>query len=133
VIKLVFCLTRLPSLTQEEFQDYWLNTHAPLVRSVAALLNIRRYVQSHSFSDARLQPAVAVRAAIVSGYDGVAEISWDSIEDIISAGATSEGRAAGRKLLEDERRFIDLPKSPLFYVQERHIIDPGDGVDAGRR
>ena len=29
---------------------------------------------------------------------------------------------AGRLLLEDEKRFIDLPKSPLWWGQEREII-----------
>jgi hypothetical protein len=30
--------------------------------------------------------------------------------------------AAGRELLEDERRFIDLARSPLWYGRERLII-----------
>ena len=45
MIKLTFCLARLPHLTREQFQDYWLNKHAPLVASHKATLGIRRYVQ----------------------------------------------------------------------------------------
>ena len=37
MLKLMFCLHRLPHLSVEEFQDYWYNQHGPLVRSVAAL------------------------------------------------------------------------------------------------
>ena len=48
MIKLTFCLVRLPTLSREQFQDYWLNTHAPLVASVKDVLRIRRYVQLHS-------------------------------------------------------------------------------------
>jgi hypothetical protein len=118
----MFCLRRLPTLTGEAFQDYWLNSHAPLVRSVAPILRIRRYVQSHTFSDSRLAPTIAVRGATVAPYDGVAELWWESIDDLLAVGATAESRAAGRSLLEDERRFIDLANSPLFYVQEREII-----------
>ena len=33
-VKLVYCLTRKKGLTREQFQDYWLNMHAPLVASV---------------------------------------------------------------------------------------------------
>ena len=44
MIKLVFCLRRLPQLSREEFQRYWFERHAPLVRSHAAALKIRRYV-----------------------------------------------------------------------------------------
>jgi uncharacterized protein (TIGR02118 family) len=126
MVKLMFCMRRLPNLSTGQFQEYWLNTHAPLVRAVAPLLNIRRYVQCHSFVDARLAPGIVARGGLVTPYDGVAELWWDSIEEAIAAGSTSEGRAAGRKLLEDERRFIDLSQSPLYFVQEKEII----GADA---
>jgi uncharacterized protein (TIGR02118 family) len=122
MIKLVFCLRRIPTLSRESFQVYWLNQHAPLVRAVAPLLRIRRYVQCHYFSDIRLAPAIAARGALGESYDGVAELWWDSIDDLVAAGATAESRAAGRKLLEDERRFIDLANSPVFYVHEKVII-----------
>ena len=122
MIKITFCLRRLPSMSQAEFQRYWLEQHAPLVREVAATLNMRRYVQSHSFVDPRIAAGIAARQIAVPPYDGIAEIWWDSIEQIIAAGSTKEGRAAGRRLLEDEQRFIDLPNSPLFYSREHEII-----------
>ena len=122
MVKLIFCLRRLPSLSTEQFQEYWLNRHAPLVRTVAPVLKIRRYVQCHSFVDARLAPGLVARGGSVTPYDGVAELWWDSIEEVIAAGSTSEGLEAGRKLLEDERRFIDLSQSPLYFVREREII-----------
>jgi uncharacterized protein (TIGR02118 family) len=125
MVKLVFCLRRLPNLSTEQFYEYWLNQHAPLVRTVAPLLKIRRYVQCRSFVDARLSPAIAARNGAVAPYDGVAEVWWGSVEEVIAAGSTSEGRAAGRKLLEDERRFIDLSQSPLYFVQETEIIGAG--------
>src|SRR4051795_9544126 len=48
VIKLVFCLRRKPTLSREDFQAYWREIHAPLVAERAEVLQIRRYVQSHS-------------------------------------------------------------------------------------
>ena len=48
MIKLTFCLTRLPGFTREAFQDYWINTHAPLVASVKDTLRIRRYVRQRT-------------------------------------------------------------------------------------
>ena len=33
MVKLVFCLRRLPQLSLAEFQEYWLQKHGPLVRS----------------------------------------------------------------------------------------------------
>ena len=122
MVKLMFCLRKLPSLSTGHFQEYWLNKHAPLVRTVAPVLKIRRYVQCHSCVDARLAPGIAARGGSVTPYDGVAELWWDSIEEIIAASSTSEGLAAAEKLLEDERRFIDLSQSPLFVVRESEIF-----------
>ena len=48
MIKLSFCLRRLPQLSREEFQRYWFDTHGPLVRKHAEALRIRRYVQTHT-------------------------------------------------------------------------------------
>jgi hypothetical protein len=42
---------------------------------------------------------------------------------LTAAGATPEGRAAGRRLLEDERRFIDLAGSPLCLAEEHLIVE----------
>lgn len=122
MIKLMFCLRRLPHLSVEAFQDYWLNQHGPLVRSVASVLNIRRYVQSHALVDPRLDGISNSRETVVPPYDGVAELWFDDVEAILASGATEEGRAAGMLLLDDERRFIDLPNSPLYFVREQVIV-----------
>jgi uncharacterized protein (TIGR02118 family) len=121
MIKLTFCLVRLPHLTREAFQAYWFETHAPLVASVADILQIRRYVQLHS-----LPPEVSagLRASREGpeGYDGVAELWFDSLEAIAANSELPQAREAGRRLLEDERRFIDLARSPLWFGRERVIV-----------
>jgi uncharacterized protein (TIGR02118 family) len=121
MIKLTFCLHRLPALTRTAFQDYWRGTHAPLVHSVKEPLRIRRYVQLHSMPEEMESELRRVRGGPAS-YDGVAELWWDSLEDL---GATATDPAAiegARLLLEDERRFIDLPRSPLFWGVEDAVI-----------
>lgn len=122
MIKIVFCLRRLPTLSLDEFQDYWRNQHAPLVQERAPILGIRRYVQNHMFTAPQLQPALDARGSTVQPYDGVAEIWFDSVEAIAATGSSAEARQAGRDLLEDERRFIDLPNSPIFYARENVVI-----------
>ena len=47
MLKLTFCLRRLPNLTLAAFQDYWLNNHGPLVRRLQPALGMVRYVQLH--------------------------------------------------------------------------------------
>jgi uncharacterized protein (TIGR02118 family) len=123
VIKLIFCLRRLSGLSLEEFQNYWYNTHGPLVRSHAETLKIRRYLQSHTLDNASLQGALASGRGAPQAYDGVAELWWNNLEDLAAGTATPEGRDASRALLEDERKFIDHAASPLFIVEERRVVD----------
>jgi len=120
MLKLTFCLIRRPEFSRESFQDYWLNTHGPLVASVRETLRIRRYVQLHSLPPDALFDPGAPRGA-PSGYDGVAQLWWDSAEDLASTQSDPAAAEAGRLLLEDERRFIDLARSPLWWGEE-HVI-----------
>lgn len=122
MIKIVFCLRRRDGLSLAEFRRYWLEDHATLVRQYGPALRVRRYTQSHTLVDPRIDAATEARGSDVESYDGVAEVWWDSVEDIIAAGATKEGRAAGRALLQDERAFIDLASSAIFYAEEHVIV-----------
>lgn len=121
MIKLTFCLTRLPHLSREEFQDYWLNKHGPLVASVAETLQIRRYVQLHS-AGPELSAGIRESRNAPPEYDGVAELWFDSLEAIIANGQKPEAQKAGALLLEDEKKFIDLEKSPLWWGEEKVIV-----------
>jgi len=121
MIKIVFCIRRLPALTRAEFHEYWRDCHAPLVREVAPVLRIRRYVQSYTIDIAAISAAVEARAGLPA-FDGVAELWWDTAQDIVAVGDTKEGRDAGRRLLADERTFIDLAASSIFYTREHAII-----------
>jgi uncharacterized protein (TIGR02118 family) len=123
MIKLVFTVRRRPDMTREEFQRYWREQHAPLVKRHADALRIRRYVQVHA-RDTDLDEAVAgARGSEPRFYDGVAELWWDSFEDLAAAFSSDAGQAAGQELLEDEQRFIDLPRSPLWFGEENVVID----------
>lgn len=121
MLKLTFCLRRLPKLTREEFQRYWLETHGPLVRKHADALQIRRYLQLHTL-DAPINDAVRGSRGGPEAYDGVAELWFDSEAALAEGAATAAGREAGRLLLEDEKRFIDLANSPLFFGEENEIV-----------
>jgi EthD domain len=48
MVKILFCLRRLPTLSVQEFQNYWYEVHAPLVKKHQQVLRIARYVQFHS-------------------------------------------------------------------------------------
>lgn len=121
MIKLTFCLTRLPHLSREAFQDYWFKTHGPLVASVAGTLMIRRYVQMHSLP-AEMSSALRASRGAPGEYDGVAQLWYDSLDVLVANSQRPEARAAAALLLEDERRFIDHSKSPLWWGQEKVIV-----------
>ncbi len=126
MIKLVFCLRRLSHLSREEFQRYWLDSHGPLVRQLAPALGVKRYVQVHTVTST-FSEAMRRHRGAPEDFDGVAELWWSSVDDFARAGATKEGRDAGRRLLEDERRFIDLARSPIWFGEEHALVDQARG------
>lgn len=121
MVKLVFCLVRKQGLSRDEFQAYWRNQHAALVRKHAATLRIRRYVQAHTLDTPFNQIIIELRGA-PEEYDGVAELSWDSFDALAEAGMTEAGMAAAEELTGDERTFIDHSRSPIFYTEENVVI-----------
>ena len=121
MIKMTFCLRRQPHLTREQFQDYWLNQHGPLVRSHAAALNIRRYVQFHTASHP-INEAMQKSRGASEAFDGIAELWFDSVESMTAPGGTPAGKAASRALREDEAKFIDHARSPLWFGEEHAIV-----------
>jgi uncharacterized protein (TIGR02118 family) len=126
MVKLVFCLRRKDGMELGEFQRYWREEHAPLVQQHAAALGIVRYVQTHT----RPSPEADLLRASRGGpeaYDGVAELWFGDTAALIEAASTPEGQAAGAALLEDEKRFIDLARSPLFLADEHEVLGPAGG------
>jgi uncharacterized protein (TIGR02118 family) len=121
MVKLVFCAKRLSHLSRDDFQKYWRDRHAPLVTEAASALGIRRYVQVHTLTTPLNERLRSSRGA-PEAFDGVAELWFDSVEAMVAAGATVEGRAAGKRLLDDERQFIDLPRSPLWLAEDHEVV-----------
>ena len=123
MIKLVYTLRRRPEMTREDFQEYWRERHAPLVSRHAEALRIRRYVQTHARASELAAAQSAARGSGPDLYDGQAELWWDSVDDIIAAVSTPAGQEAAIELLEDERRFIDLERSPLWIGEEQVVVE----------
>lgn len=120
MIKLTFCLRRLPHLTREEFQRYWREQHAPLVARHAGTLGILRYVQTHTGHDA-LNSAMQGSRGGPDAYDGVAGL-WFESEEAMAANTGEAAAKASAELLEDERKFIDLANSPLWFGDQFGVV-----------
>ena len=79
-------------------------------------------MQVHTLRSAFSEAMRAHRGA-PDDFDGVAELWWESVEEFARAGSTREGRAAGERLLEDEKSFIDLAHSPIWFGEEHSLVD----------
>src|SRR5215472_17600974 len=106
MVKVVYCITKKPSLTDEEFFRYWKNVHGPIG---ARIPGARRIVQSH-------------RIAVVGDqhrpdYDGMVELWFDDAEALLAARQSAEWKASS----DDEVNFID-PARVAYFVTEEHVI-----------
>lgn len=124
MIRLTFVLRRKADLTREEFQEYWRRQHGPLVAKHSTHLGMLRYVQVHTIEDPINDQMAEARGGMEEPYDGVAELWWWSRERIVESLAEEAAQAAGAELLEDERKFIDLERSPLWFAHEYPQVNP---------
>lgn len=121
MVKCFFFVYRAPHLSHEEFADYWQNNHSVLARKNASVMRMKRYVQNH-----RAQPEVAElmresRGCLMGDFDGIAEASWDSFEDML-AGAADTPEDVGKAILEDEAKFVDLKRSIIWFADEKPFV-----------
>jgi uncharacterized protein (TIGR02118 family) len=123
VIKLIYCLRRLPGLSLEEFQDHWLEHHADLGRPLKGL---RRYVQYHTLANDPIREAMAqAGTSTVDPYDGLSIAWWDSAE---SLGADMGGSPAMEAAMDDQRKFVDHSRSVTCLTREEVIVEPVGSV-----
>jgi uncharacterized protein (TIGR02118 family) len=107
MIKLIYCITKKPGMTDEEFFKYWKNVHGPIGARIPGL---RRLVQSH-----RINVSGDARPA---DFDGMAELWFDDMAALLEARKSLEWRASG----EDEKNFIDESRVAYFVTVEHEII-----------
>jgi uncharacterized protein (TIGR02118 family) len=122
MIKLVFAIRRREGISEAEFRRYWREDHAALVTRHAEALRIRRYVQTHTVEQKLGERLADARGSISGRYDGLAELWWDSLQDMIEASTSIAGERASRELVADEQRFIDLSASAIWMGEENPVI-----------
>jgi len=108
MVKLIYCISKKPELSVEEFQRYWRDTHGPIAGRIPGL---RRYVQCH------VVPALYGRGR-APAYDGAAELWFDDMDALRAAMASPEVRAA----MEDEKNFIDHSRVASFITTEQPVV-----------
>ena len=106
MIKLVYCISKKPELTDKEFFHYWEKVHGPIGVRIP---HLRRLVQSHRVN--------VTGDSVQPDYDGMAELWFDDAEALLAARQSREWKASR----EDESNFIDHTKVASF-VSEEHVI-----------
>jgi uncharacterized protein (TIGR02118 family) len=112
MVKFIAAMRRKPGMSSQEFHRYWREGHAPLVQSLPGFFGyVRRYVQSHAVE----VPGDKFAGFDVSGFDGFAELWFDSLADAEKA-FTSPGYLG--TIRADERKFVDGKGSRVVMVEE---------------
>ena len=120
MIKTIICLRRKPGLSRDDFLQYWINDHAKLVQELSTDLKIIRYIQSHAL-DNDVSALLRNSRSGPEMFDGTGEAWFESLQVLQSLQGDKKALAAMVRLIEDERKFIDLSNSP-FWVAEEHLI-----------
>ena len=107
-------------MTRAEFQDYWLNKHAPLFQKFSETFRSKKYVQCHTL-DSPINDGLRESRGMQQEYDGVAEVWFESEQDLIDAMSSPEGQEVSAILLKDESNFLDHSKSTAFIVTEHEF------------
>jgi uncharacterized protein (TIGR02118 family) len=123
MIRLVYVLRRLATMSRQEFQGYWRNVHGPLVAKHSTALRVRRYVQTHTLDDP-LNDLLQEPRGTREPFDGVAELWWTHDNEAAAAITDPAGKRAAEELLEDERKFIDASRSSIYWATEVPQVNP---------
>jgi uncharacterized protein (TIGR02118 family) len=110
MVKFIYCITRKPGMSVEEFQRHWREKHAPIARQ---LPNVRRYVQNHVLPEYYGRPSAEGPA-----YDGAAELWFDDLDAMRAAFRSPEAQSSRK----DEELFIDHSKSFGIVVDENVVV-----------
>jgi hypothetical protein len=118
-VKVTYLVVKKDGMTRDACHKTWLDDHGPYVTQFAKSLNMDKYVQSHTITDT-LSETLRQNSGFAEALDGITEI-WivdpsKSPQDI----AATEGNM---KLIEDEKRFVELGKSRCFVTKEHVIFD----------
>jgi uncharacterized protein (TIGR02118 family) len=122
LFKIYYVLHNLPTQSVEEAQFYWRVSHGPKVRVYAHAHRPLRYIQVHRLDDELNQRFAESRGIDVAPYYGHTEL-WFDRADWAAGFATPEGAKSMQVFGEDERNFIDLPRSAIWTAKEQVFID----------
>ena len=94
--------------------------HGPFFIENAGAMRAKKYVQSHTV-DTPLNEWLRSSRGMLPKYDGMAEVWFESEEELMEGMSSPKEQKLGAALLEDEGNFIDHSKSSAFIVREYEL------------
>ena len=123
MIKISFCMRRLPRLSREEFLTYWREKHPAAVPPEAiSVLGIKRYIQVHTLETPARDLVVGPRQGLEEPLDGIAELWVESLEALERDWSSEQAEGILRAFFEDEQNFIDWSRSTILVSEELVMI-----------
>ena len=122
MIDVVMCIRRRADLDPEEFRRYWLTEHGERVKRAAATIGAVRYVQYQTIDTGLEEIVQGSRGGPADRFDGVAVISFDSLDDMAEKGAEPDALAVAEQLLVDEATFIDHAASLIWFTEHHDLL-----------
>jgi hypothetical protein len=113
----IMAFRRRPDLTHDQFIDYWLDRHRPLVLGTAPANGYRQF---HADPDASARAAVAAGVGLAD-FDGAAEGRYPDTSTFSAFIAQSE---VSELALGDERNFVDHGRTALGLYDLRTASPP---------
>ena len=104
--KVIYVLHRRPDMGRGEFRRYWRDVHGPIA---AKLPGLRKYSQNHPLPDSSQADLPC---------DGIAELWFDSPEEMQAAFASPEGVAT----MADVPNFLDPDRIGEMVVDEVSVV-----------
>jgi len=124
MIKLCFCIRRLPHLSREEFHEYWRRVHTRSAGPDAAkVLGMKKYAQVRTLPEELNRSVASSRPGLEPEFDGISEVWLESVEAYERDWGSPEGMVTMKHFLDDEKNFIDWSRSTIFLAEEHVLVD----------
>ena len=122
MIKLTYLIKKRQDLSDDTFLKHWRVTHANLVKSTLAALNVAKYVINTRLDTVCNLCVRQARQLAEAHYDGTIELWWPSIEAYQQGVGSPPGMAAMDAIIDAEKRFIDFSRSVAFFTESEQVV-----------
>jgi len=124
MIKVVYCIQKCDEIDLQEFGRDW-SKEIQLIKNLGKSLTASRCVYNRTILPDVNDEFRRNRPGMQAPYEGILEFWLKSAEDLrrTLSFMDAQVRAANERLLEDEKRIIDVSRSRLFVTEESVIFE----------